>query len=138
MADSKAPYPPAEGPPPYAAPSANVAYPPPPGFAGPPPPTTVHFSAPTVTITTVPTSYYCRHPAIVDCPYCHAHVSTEIQYEAGAMAWIIFFVCFVTGFFFLIPWCLCWIPFVVDGCKNILHLCPNCHRQLAVVQAGSS
>uniref|UniRef100_A0A914BXA0 LITAF domain-containing protein n=1 Tax=Acrobeloides nanus TaxID=290746 RepID=A0A914BXA0_9BILA len=68
------------------------------------------------------------HPTGMMCPYCQRQIMTKVSTTPSSTAWMIFIICFITGFFFLIPWCLCWIPFVMTSCMNIEHRCPNCNR----------
>ncbi|TKR59750.1 hypothetical protein L596_029378 [Steinernema carpocapsae] len=69
-------------------------------------------------------------PTELDCPYCQAHIVTDTQRIAGALPWIILGICFILGFFFIIPWCVCCIPFCIDPCLDVLHSCPSCKRVL--------
>uniref|UniRef100_A0A0R3RVN6 LITAF domain-containing protein n=1 Tax=Elaeophora elaphi TaxID=1147741 RepID=A0A0R3RVN6_9BILA len=70
------------------------------------------------------------NPIETDCPYCQAHVVTSIQRIIGALPWIIMGICFLLGFFLLIPWCICCIPFYMDDCRDVVHSCPSCKRTL--------
>uniref|UniRef100_A0A915ABQ9 LITAF domain-containing protein n=2 Tax=Ascarididae TaxID=6250 RepID=A0A915ABQ9_PARUN len=76
------------------------------------------------------TSLYGPNPVEMDCPYCQSHIVTSTERVAGALPWIIMGVCFLLGFFLLVPWCICFIPFCVDGCLDVLHSCPICKRTL--------
>ncbi|KAH7728451.1 Protein Y87G2A.18 [Aphelenchoides avenae] len=69
-------------------------------------------------------------PIEMDCPYCRNHIVTHTKRTAGALPWIIFGVCVVLGFFLLIPWCLCCIPFCIDSCLDVEHFCPSCKRNV--------
>ncbi|XP_021348900.1 cell death-inducing p53-target protein 1 homolog [Mizuhopecten yessoensis] len=55
------------------------------------------------------------------CPHCHADIMTSTTYTAGNLVWISFILMFFFGF-----WLCCFIPFCVDGCKDVVHNCPNC------------
>ncbi|EFO28000.1 hypothetical protein LOAG_00476 [Loa loa] len=70
------------------------------------------------------------NPIETDCPYCQAHVVTSIQRIVGALPWIVMGICFLLGFFLLLPWCLCCIPFYMDNCRDVVHSCPSCKRAL--------
>ncbi|XP_037113257.1 lipopolysaccharide-induced tumor necrosis factor-alpha factor homolog [Syngnathus acus] len=66
-------------------------------------------------------------PGQTICPHCRQTVVTHVEYKPGLMAWVIcgtlaFFGCFLC----------CWIPFVVDACKDVVHHCPNCHTQICI------
>ncbi|KAM3715795.1 Lipopolysaccharide-induced tumor necrosis factor-alpha factor [Dirofilaria immitis] len=72
------------------------------------------------------------NPIATDCPYCQAHVVTSIQRIIGTFPWIIMGICFLLGFFLLIPWCLCCVPFYMDNCRDVVHSCPSCKRILGL------
>ena len=66
-------------------------------------------------------------PVNTQCPHCHAQVITATQYETGTFAWIICLVLCIVG-------CdlgCCFIPFCVDGCKDVNHSCPNCRQTIS-------
>ena len=43
-----------------------------------------------------------------------------MDYETGALVWILCIVLFFfTGF-------CCFIPFLIDACKDAVHKCPSC------------
>uniref|UniRef100_A0A914DBJ4 LITAF domain-containing protein n=1 Tax=Acrobeloides nanus TaxID=290746 RepID=A0A914DBJ4_9BILA len=69
-----------------------------------------------------------EQPVGMNCPYCQNYINTVVSRKAGTLTWIICIVCLVTGFFLLIPWCLCWIPFVIPACLDVEHTCPSCNR----------
>jgi len=58
------------------------------------------------------------------CPHCKATIQTGTRYELGTLAWL---ACFGL---WLITGCCCWIPFVVNGMKDVIHFCPNCNNVL--------
>uniref|UniRef100_A0A914V6Q3 LITAF domain-containing protein n=1 Tax=Plectus sambesii TaxID=2011161 RepID=A0A914V6Q3_9BILA len=125
-------------PPPYSEATNAASYPSLPVNMGIPqqppyPPAPTSF-APMVTTTTtnviISRPTFGPFPVEMDCPYCQAHVVTSTQHIPGALPWIIFAICFVLGFFLLIPWCLCCIPFCVDSCLDVQHDCPSCKRTL--------
>ncbi|XP_022313117.2 lipopolysaccharide-induced tumor necrosis factor-alpha factor homolog isoform X2 [Crassostrea virginica] len=64
-------------------------------------------------------------PVHTKCPHCQAEIVTATSYETGTFAWIICLVlCFVGC------WPCCLIPFCVDGCKDVIHSCANCHQTI--------
>ncbi|KAL3997527.1 LITAF-like zinc ribbon domain family protein [Acanthocheilonema viteae] len=65
-----------------------------------------------------------------DCPYCQAHIVTSVQRIVGTLPWLIMGICFLLGFFLLLPWCLCCVPFYMDNCRDVVHSCPSCKRIL--------
>lgn len=68
--------------------------------------------------------------ARVDCPACKAPVMTRTTKKTGDKAYIWGAVlCVLTG-------CLCWIPCVMDDCKDTRHACSSCGRPLATVTAN--
>jgi hypothetical protein len=46
----------------------------------------------------------------VKCPNCAFEGVTETSREIGVMAWLMVLFLFVLGWFFFIPWLICWIP----------------------------
>ncbi|XP_033760430.1 cell death-inducing p53-target protein 1 homolog isoform X2 [Pecten maximus] len=55
------------------------------------------------------------------CPHCRADIMTSTTYTSGSMVWLAFLLMFFFGF-----WLCCFIPFCMDGCKDVVHNCPNC------------
>ncbi|VDK58514.1 unnamed protein product [Anisakis simplex] len=85
---------------------------------------------PHLTVIHATTPLYGPNPVEMDCPYCQAHVVTSITRVAGALPWIVMGVCFLLGFFLVVPWCICCIPFYIDGCLDVVHSCPQCRKTL--------
>ncbi|KAG9238964.1 LITAF-like zinc ribbon domain-containing protein [Amylocarpus encephaloides] len=73
-----------------------------------------------------------RSAAPVDCPACGQRAMTKISYLSGnyTHAWAVGICCF-TG-------CLCFIPYIVDGFKNVDHNCGNCGVLLATWHRSGS
>ncbi|XP_031559108.1 cell death-inducing p53-target protein 1 homolog [Actinia tenebrosa] len=84
--------------------------------------TTIIQTQPTTTVITP--AFFGETPVAMMCPHCQASIVTATEYVPGSLAWII---CVVLFFVF---WPCCWLPFVIDGCKDVLHSCPNCRRQV--------
>lgn len=110
---------PAYGQPPYGQPYGQPVQP---GYAqqG---QTTVVLAQPAVTVV----QQFREAPVHTRCPHCQAEVVTATQYETGTFAWIICLVLCLVG-------CdlgCCLIPFCVDGCKDVVHTCPNCRHQIS-------
>uniref|UniRef100_A0A665UAT3 LITAF domain-containing protein n=1 Tax=Echeneis naucrates TaxID=173247 RepID=A0A665UAT3_ECHNA len=125
------PAPPYPGPPPVPVMATNTAQvqhsvqivqPPPIQVVQPVQPTVVHTTQVTA-VQTMPTTV----PGQVQCPRCHNVVVSQVEYKSGALAWLI---CAILGLF--ICWPCCWIPFVVDDCKDIYHQCPVCHSTMNI------
>jgi len=57
------------------------------------------------------------------CQFCSREVVTEVRYESGTLTWIAAGGLVLVG---CVAGC-CLIPFFVDGCKDVVHVCPNCH-----------
>ncbi|XP_071126543.1 cell death-inducing p53-target protein 1 homolog [Mytilus edulis] len=68
---------------------------------------------------------YRDSPVRTTCPSCNADVMTAISFEVGTMAWIVAGCLCLFGF-----WLCCFIPFLVDGCKDVVHTCPNCNHMV--------
>ncbi|CAD8072233.1 unnamed protein product [Paramecium primaurelia] len=61
-----------------------------------------------------------RFPILMTCPYCQKQGTTRIDFQAGSGTWC---CCFIL---FLFICCICWVPFVADGCRDANHMCPSC------------
>nr|CAD2151095.1 unnamed protein product [Meloidogyne enterolobii] len=59
----------------------------------------------------------------MDCPHCRQHILTETRKTPGKLPWIIMCICFVLGFFTFITMLFCWVPFCLDCCLDVEHLC---------------
>ena len=65
-----------------------------------------------------------RQPMNMTCGNCNAQILTSIDHESGALTWLICLpLCLFTGI-------CCFVPFLIDGCKDVIHKCPNCNRIL--------
>ncbi|XP_021374453.1 cell death-inducing p53-target protein 1 homolog isoform X3 [Mizuhopecten yessoensis] len=85
--------------------------------------TTVVVAQPAVTVV----QQFRESPVHTRCPHCQAEVVTATQYETGTFTWIICLVLCIVG-------CdlgCCFIPFCVDGCKDVAHSCPNCRTVIS-------
>jgi len=93
---------------------------PPPVYQAPPPPQQVRQWPP-------PPQYAAagqpNYPGFV-CPFCRYQGSPIIQKEVSSGGWILFVVLLL----FCLP--LCWLPFVIDGCKDETRKCPSCGAKL--------
>jgi len=72
-------------------------------------------------------------PQFATCNSCNEQVMTSVSYVAGSLTWLL---CFIIVIFCGWLFCLCLIPFCIDGCKDVIHSCPNCNRQLGVCKRG--
>jgi len=72
-------------------------------------------------------------PQLATCSTCNEQVMTSVAYVAGSMTWLL---CFIIVIFCGWLFCLCLIPFCMDGCKDVIHSCPNCNRNLGVYKRG--
>ncbi|KAK6187674.1 hypothetical protein SNE40_005650 [Patella caerulea] len=126
------PPPPGQG---YAPPpNYNTGYgqPSAPGYApyNPPPPQYGGPQATTVVVQPAYTSvvqHFRESPVHTRCPHCQAEIMTATHYETGTLSWII---CLILCFVGCSAGC-CLIPFCVDGCKDVVHSCPNCRQHIS-------
>lgn len=115
-----------QGMPPPGGPQYGQPYPP----SGPPPPhghqqgTTVVIGAPMVTVV----GGLREGPVNVTCQQCRQAVVTRVSYETGTLTWLI---CGAIALFGCWLGC-CFIPFCIDGCKDVRHTCPNCNTTVGV------
>lgn len=116
-------------PPPY--PSAAPGYQPPQSYQAPPP--GMHPVGPTTTTTIISqpgpiivNMAFGESPVSMVCPHCQTHIITCTTYQDGTLTWL------SAGALCLLGCWLgcCLIPFCLDGCKDVIHSCPNCHARL--------
>lgn len=65
-------------------------------------------------------------PVHTECPHCGGFILTSLEYETGTLTWI---MCFFIMFIGLFLGC-CLVPFCMDGCKDIAHICPDCKKEV--------
>ncbi|XP_048747521.1 LITAF domain-containing protein-like [Ostrea edulis] len=124
--------PPGQYPPPQAQyPPPQQGYPPP--QQGYPPPQTGYAPPPVQTVVVAQPVAMCGAPAMRECPArvtcasCRADIVTGTTFETGMLTWLIAGILCLFG-----CWPCCLIPFCVDGCKDVIHTCPNCKAQVGV------
>lgn len=70
-----------------------------------------------------------RTSVLSKCPACGYQGYTEVEFDVGSCAiWSACGLFLITGIF------CCWIPYVVDTCKDAKHYCRQCHRQIGVAK----
>ncbi len=67
-------------------------------------------------------------PAKIKCPHCQFEGMTTTSRSIGLGAWLAVLFLFVLGWFFILPWLICWIPLVIPACWDVTHSCSNCKR----------
>jgi len=82
------------------------------------PPTTVIVQQPARPV------MYGQNPQRMNCLFCNQDIVTKTTADCGTGSWVI---CLALAFF--TGCCCCW-PMCCDGCKDTVHTCPNCNRQL--------
>ncbi|XP_022341660.1 LITAF domain-containing protein-like [Crassostrea virginica] len=103
--------------------------PPPPSYSGPPPPYSGQTTSAVVVTQQTPfvaVQLFRETPVRLKCQYCSSEVITSTSYETGTITWL---ACAITAFVGCWLGC-CFIPFCVDGCKDVVHTCPNCRQVL--------
>ncbi|CAG5114504.1 unnamed protein product [Candidula unifasciata] len=91
----------------------------------------------TTTIVTQPTiaviQVYRESPVRTMCPHCQADVVTATHYETGTFTWLACVIICFFGFKNFVAFCIgcCLFPFCINGCKDVVHTCPNCRQQIA-------
>lgn len=61
------------------------------------------------------------------CPYCNMLTTSYTKKAVGTMTWL-----WCVGLWFFTGIC-CWIPFVIDDCKEDQIICARCHGKKAVL-----
>jgi hypothetical protein len=80
-----------------------------------------------------PGATYTAQPAVVvnvatpvfTCPFCHFQGPPIVERKLSSNGWVVFVLLLV----FCLP--LCWLPFVIDGCKEDTRKCPSCGMRLS-------
>ena len=86
------------------------------------PPQQVAYPPPQQPVMVVDPNYvYSRFPQNMNCSNCHAAIQTSVSYEAGTLTWVI------CASLFCITAVCCYIPFLIDECKDAVHSCPECY-----------
>ncbi|CAG8436310.1 3037_t:CDS:2 [Diversispora eburnea] len=67
---------------------------------------------------------YPDFPVKAQCPKCSKFITTKIYHKNGKCVYVL-----AMGLFSLTV-VLFWVPFFVDSCKDITHICPNCDTRL--------
>ncbi|ESO06654.1 hypothetical protein HELRODRAFT_160844 [Helobdella robusta] len=117
-------------------PAVNPAYPPAaPGYQPAPPPGYPQPTAPgyppggvqtTVIVQQPFVGRVPEHPFSTVCPNCRAQIVTHVDYQSGALVWLI---CLGLVLFGLVFGC-CLIPFCINGLKDASHTCPQCKAMI--------
>ncbi|XP_060063452.1 LITAF domain-containing protein-like [Ylistrum balloti] len=107
--------------------------PPPPGYTQPQQPMgypTQQSAQHTVIVTNPgyaqPINIFRESPVSMACPFCNAQIVTSTSYVTGTLAWLLCGILILLGLW--IGCCL--IPFCLNGCKDVIHSCPNCNQQV--------
>ncbi|KAJ1734395.1 hypothetical protein LPJ61_001090 [Coemansia biformis] len=69
-------------------------------------------------------SHLGRRPQTVECPWCHAVVTTRVRRQLGLKSGGAAVVVAI------IAWPLFWVPLVVPGLHRKIHYCPQCQRKI--------
>jgi len=62
------------------------------------------------------------------CQFCGSQIITQIQNKNGLLTWLLVGGLCIIG----LGWGCCLAPFCIDQTKDVEHLCPNCHRVVAI------
>ncbi|XP_021350481.1 lipopolysaccharide-induced tumor necrosis factor-alpha factor homolog isoform X2 [Mizuhopecten yessoensis] len=100
--------------------------PPPPGYSVQQGQQTVIVTTPGFAANTQNRGVYRENPVSMICPFCQAQIVTSTTYVTGTLAWLICGILLLLGFWLG----CCLIPFCIDGCKDVVHNCPNCRQQV--------
>lgn len=73
-----------------------------------------------------------RRPVMFTCPHCKAqNIKTRTRTAPAFVTWL------AAGVTLIVLWPVCWLPLVLDSCKETQHSCPNCGREVGKVEAFS-
>lgn len=101
--------------------------------SAPPMPTYGAPSAAPAVVTTTTIQYHAkdlgRGSVQTQCPVCNQLVTTRVTDKATGATW-----CAAVSLL-IVFWPICWLPFVVQGCKETEHKCVQCNNILGRTQA---
>ncbi|KAL4454005.1 hypothetical protein ABPG74_003888 [Tetrahymena malaccensis] len=66
-------------------------------------------------------------PASVSCNHCNQYITTNIQCKRGQGAYCCCLLMTLT-----VGCCI--LPLLLKKCKDKIHICPNCHKEIAVCE----
>lgn len=73
-------------------------------------------------------AFFGPDPILVNCSYCDQTVLTKTNSSPGVLTWMMSWLCCcVNPLLVLVPCC-------IRECKDIVHSCPNCQRQLGIYE----
>jgi lipopolysaccharide-induced tumor necrosis factor-alpha factor len=89
------------------------------------------YSEPVVTVQSTRAAYVTKQtfgdvPVRIICPSCQEEVLSHVSYVTGGLAWTICGILFGLGFLTFLTWFICYIPFLLNNCKDVVHKCPSC------------
>jgi len=58
------------------------------------------------------------------CPYCGNEGGPVVNKQMSTGGWVLFVVLII----FCLP--LCWLPFILDGCKEDVRTCASCNAKI--------
>ncbi|XP_032218547.2 lipopolysaccharide-induced tumor necrosis factor-alpha factor homolog [Nematostella vectensis] len=65
-------------------------------------------------------------PVYTTCPFCQEKIVTRTSFKSGKYTyWTSACLCIFQCY------CCVWIPFILDGLKNVVHTCPKCGSKIA-------
>jgi hypothetical protein len=70
-----------------------------------------------------------RHPKEITCPHCQQESRTRIQTFPTWQTWT------SAGVFMFVFWPICWVPLVLNACKQTDHFCVLCGTHVGQVNA---
>lgn len=72
------------------------------------------------------TPFLPKYSITVTCQHCNNNVQTRVDHQVGTGTYC------ASAAMCLICCPLAWIPCVVDGCKDVVHYCPNCGSSIGM------
>uniref|UniRef100_A0A1X7VNN9 LITAF domain-containing protein n=1 Tax=Amphimedon queenslandica TaxID=400682 RepID=A0A1X7VNN9_AMPQE len=64
-------------------------------------------------------------PVYAQCPNCHRRVLTHVEYKSGRITLIFTILLCLLGL-----WCCIFLPLCISACKDVVHVCPDCHSRI--------